>query len=201
MTTAGEKFEAFPSLIAPGESDHAEVHAVRQGHLQDLRPGAAQDGGEEVRLLTTSDLSDETPFLFNAPNYLIDLTKLVKQNKKADLMVIRANFPYDQFDPDDDYEANQQWRLITYNWTDQNHDGRLWRDKDHDGTVDNTPSDETNHDGDPIPDFANSEIQGGEYERFTYINQSTNAFTNMVRVAGSADEERPVHGLLPHPDR
>ena len=119
--------------------------------------------------------------MFNAPNYLIDLTKLVKQNKNADLMVIRANFPYDQFDPDDDYTANQLWRLITYNWTDQNRDGRLWRDKDHDGTVDNTPSDKTNHDGDPIPDFAKSEIQGGEYERFTYINQSTNAFTNMVR--------------------
>ena len=30
---------------------------------------------------TTSDLSDETPSLFNAPNYLINLTKLVKQTQ------------------------------------------------------------------------------------------------------------------------
>ena len=42
---------------------------------------------------TTSDLSKETPFLFNAPNYLIDLTKMVRQHKTADLMVIRANYP------------------------------------------------------------------------------------------------------------
>ena len=37
-----------------------------------------------------------------------------------------------------------------------------------------------NQDGDPIPDFAQSEVQRGEYERFTYINQATNAYTNMV---------------------
>ena len=103
-------------------------------------------------------LADETPFLFNAPNYLIDLTDLVSQHRSSDLMVIRSNYPYNQFDPDNDYSTDQQWRMVTYNWTDIDHDGTLWNDADGDGTVDNTPSDVTNNDGDPIPNFAHSEV-------------------------------------------
>lgn len=176
----GSKYEAFPSLMSPGDQTHRKfaLHGSGSYSISDrvLRRTAVKKFDFD-----TSDLSDETPYLFNAPNYLIDLTKLVKQHKSSDLMVIRANYPYDQLDPEDDYAANQLWRLITYNWTDINHDGKLWTDKDHDGTVDNVPSDATDHDGDPIPDFANSEVQKHEYERFTYINQSTNAFTNMIR--------------------
>jgi subtilisin family serine protease len=176
----GDSFEAFPSLVAPGESDTQTFQLAGTGKYQ-VSDQVLRRTAVKKFDFDTSDLSDESPFLFNAPNYLIDLTKLVKQNQSADLMVIRANFPYDQLDPEDDYAANQLWRLITYNWTDQNHDGRLWRDNDGDGTVDNAPSDRTDHDGNPIPDFANSEVQRGEYNRFTYINQSTNAFTNIVR--------------------
>jgi len=51
----------------------------------------------------------------------------------------------------------------------------------HHGTLDEFPSDQTTIDGDPIPDFTRSEIQEGEYERITYINQETNGYTNMVR--------------------
>ena len=176
----GEQFDAFPSLIAPGQSDQQKFTLSGPGSYK-VSDRVLRRIAVKKFDLTTSDVSKETPYLFNAPNYLMDLTKLVKQHKSADLMVIRASYPYDQFDPDDDYATDQQWRMVTYNWTDQNHDGRLWTDKDHDGTVDNTPSDVTNNDGDPIPDFANSEIERGEYERFTYINQSTNAYTNMIR--------------------
>ena len=130
---------------------------------------------------TTADVANETPSLFNAPNYLIDITKLVRSHPGADLMVIRSNYPYAEFDPDDDYSADQQWRMVTYNWTDRNRDGRLFTDRDRDGTLDEFPSDQTTIDGDPIPDFTRSEIQEGEYERLTYINQETNAYTNMVR--------------------
>jgi len=176
----GDDFEAFPSLIAPGESDSQPFTLSGKGSYK-ISDRVLRRTALKRFNFSTSDLADETPFLFNAPNYLINLSRMVKQHKNADLMVIRSNYPYDQFDPDDDYATDQQWRMVTYNWTDINHDGRLWRDKDHDGTVDNTPSDQNNQDGDPIPDFAQSEVQRGEYERFTYINQATNAYTNMVR--------------------
>ena len=74
--------------------------------------------------------------LFNAPNYLIDITKLVKSHPDAD----------------------QQWRMVTYNWTDRNRDGRLFTDRDRDGTLDEFPSAETTIDGDPIPDSPLSDV-------------------------------------------
>jgi subtilisin family serine protease len=176
----GDQFEAFPQTVSPGETAQQQFTLDGQGAYK-ISDRVLRRTDVESFNFTTSDLRNETPSLFNAPNYLIDLTRLVKQHKSSDLMVIRSNYPYNQFDPNDDYSTNQQWRMVTYDWTDINHDGRLWRDADHDGTVDNTPSDQTDNDGDPIPDFSKSEIQKGEYERLTYINQATNAYTNMVR--------------------
>jgi hypothetical protein len=176
----GQEYRAFPHLIAPGES------ATQRFELDG--PGSYRISDRVLRRtattsfdFTTSDVGNETPVLFNAPNYLIDITRLVKSHPKADLMVIRSNYPYAQFDPNDDYSADQQWRMVTYNWTDRNRDRRLFTDRDRDGTLDEFPSGQTTIDGDPIPDFTRSEIQEGEYERITYINQETNGYTNMVR--------------------
>jgi subtilisin family serine protease len=176
----GEEFRAFPHLIAPGES------AAKEFTLDG--PGTYEISDRVLRRtdttsfnFTTSNVGKETPSLFNAPNYLIDLTELVQSHPSADLMVVRSNYPYDQFDPDDDYSADQQWRMVTYNWTDRNHDRRLYTDRDRDGTLDEFPSARTDIDDNPIPDFTRSEIQEGEYERLTYINQETNGYTNMVR--------------------
>ena len=41
-------------------------------------------------------------------------------------MVVRAIFPHDEFDKDANYEADQAWRMLAYNWTDTNHDRNLW---------------------------------------------------------------------------
>jgi hypothetical protein len=176
----GQQFAAFPHLMAPGRapasSSTSPGRAATASPTRVLRRTAVERFD-----FNTANLANETPFLFNAPNYPIDLTKMVKRHRSADLMVIRASYPYAQFDPNGDYATNQQWRMVTYNWTDQNHDGRLWKDRDRDGTVDNFPSAANDIDGDPIPDFSRSEVECGEYERFTYINQSTNAYTNMVR--------------------
>jgi subtilisin family serine protease len=176
----GKEYDAFPHLVAPGGTDSQQFTLDGSGRY-DVSDRTLRRVGVEKFDYTTSPVSDETPYLFNAPNYLINLSKMVKEHKDADIMVIRANYPYDQFDPNDDYSEDQLWRMVTYDWTDANHDGRLWTDKDHDGTVDSEPSAETNIDGQPIPNFKKSEVEKGEYERFTYINQSTNAYTNIVR--------------------
>ena len=76
--------------------------------------------------------------------------------------------------------------------TARNRDRRLFTDRDRDGTLDEFPSAETTIDGDPIPDFTRSEIQEGEYERITYINQETNAYTNMVR----SPKQRMADGMF-----
>jgi len=38
----------------------------------------------------------------------MDLTKPVRKHESADLMVIRANYPYAQFDPNNDFATDQQ---------------------------------------------------------------------------------------------
>ena len=172
--------DAFPRLVAPGDDDSQTFELDGAGRY-DVSDQTLRRVATEKLDFTTSPVSDETPALFNAPQYRIDLTKMVKRHSDADLMVIRASYPYDQFDPNDDYTNDQQWRMVTYDWTDANHDGKVWTDKDHDGTIDSAPSKATDIDGNPVPDFKKSEIQRGEYERFTYINQTTNAYTNMVR--------------------
>jgi subtilisin family serine protease len=176
----GVQYAAFPHLIAPGESASQRFTLDGPG-TYNVSDRVLRRTAVEKFDFNTSNLSNETPVLFNAPNYLIDLTKTVQKHRSADLMVIRASYPYAQFDPNDSFATDQQWRMITYNWTDRNGDRRLWTDRDHDGTVDNLPSAATTIDGDPIPDFSRSEVERGKYERITYINQATNAYTNMVR--------------------
>jgi subtilisin family serine protease len=176
----GRRFEAFPQLLSPGQSARQRFRLASPGTYA-VSDRVLRRTAVERFDFTTSNLADERPYLFNAPNYLINITGLVRKHARADLMVIRASYPYDQFDPNNDDVADQMWRMLTYNWTDANHDHRLWRDRDHDGTVDNSGLRQTDIDGDPKIDRAASEIQTGEYVRFTYINQTTNAYTNVVR--------------------
>ena len=68
---------------------------------------------------TSSNVNKESTYNFNAPDYLVDITSLVQSHPDADLMVVRANYPRNEFDPNGDYSADQAWRLLTYNWTDQ----------------------------------------------------------------------------------
>ncbi len=114
-------------------------------------------------------------------------------------MVIRASYPYAQFDPDDDYATDQQWRMVTYNWTDQNHDGRLWRDKDHDGTVDNTPSDVTDIDGRPDPGLRQVRDRARRV-RAVHVHQPVDQrLHEHDPLPSPTDQERPVRRLLPQP--
>jgi hypothetical protein len=96
-------------------------------------------------------------------------------------MVLRAIYPHEQLDANGDYAADQTWRMLAYNWTDINRDGRLWVDRDRDGVVDKVVSSETNIDGEPLIDYRRSEIERGEYVRFAYNNPSSNSYMVQVR--------------------
>src|SRR6185503_8393288 len=142
---------------------------------------------------SSKPIANESPYNFNAPDYLADVTGLVKDHKNADLMVVRLNYPHAQFDGNADYEADQEWRLMTYSWTDIDHDGRLWRDRDGDGVVDKTlKTTSSNIDGFVDIDFPRSEIDQGEYVRLMYHRAGANALQSFVRdpygrLSGDAD--------------
>ena len=118
---------------------------------------------------TTSDESEESGFNFHTPDYLMEMdTDMIPED--AELMVVRYVHSYDTFDPVYDFTANpnSSWRFMVYNWTDMNGDGMLWEDADGNGVVNHTDSTMLDNDGFLRPDFANSEIQEGEYIRVDY---------------------------------
>jgi uncharacterized repeat protein (TIGR01451 family) len=136
----------------------------------DLSDGVMTRIAETELSFTTSDESLESDFNFHSPDYLMELDEgLIPAD--AELMVVRYVHPYSTFDPVYDFTSrpNSSWRFLLYNWTDQNGDGNLWVDADSNGVVNHEDiTTAVDNDGFYRPDFANSEIQEGEYIRVDY---------------------------------
>ncbi len=195
----GDTFAAFPHLLPAGGTASQTFTLDGPGSYQISDRYLTRIASTTVHW-TSPSVGKESPNSFNAPDYLINLTSQVKAHPSADLMVIRAIYPHSEFDPNADSVNDQRWTLLAYDWTDINHDGRLWTDKNHNGVVNHTDSAQTDIDGDPLIDFKHSEIQKGEYERFTYLRTVNDALQVMVR-----DPAKRMHsGLflgLAHPER
>jgi hypothetical protein len=175
----GREYPVFTHIIAPGGSD-TQTFTVGGGGTWSVSDRQLKKTASTTLQLTT-DQADESPYNFNSPDYLIDVSPLVRANPNADLMVVRAIYPHDQLDANGDYVADQDWRLLTYSWTDVNRDRRLWRDRDGDGVVDHVNSDRTDIDGNAKPDCLRSEMECGEYVRFAYHRPGGNSMMTMVR--------------------
>ncbi len=177
----GDEYPVMTNIIAPGQTD-AQTFSINGPGTFKVSDRYLTLADSVTKTFTTSDVSKESPSNFNAPDYLIDITNIVKAHPKADLMVVRANFPYADFDTNGDYTNDNVFRLLTYNWTDLNHDHRLWTDKDHDGVVDHVDkTTSSNIDGFLDINFAKSEIEQGEYERFMYHRPGANTLEDSVR--------------------
>jgi hypothetical protein len=176
----GSEYQVFTHTIAPGGSDTQSFTVNGAGWSSSDR--MVKRTATKSMSFSSKPLANESPYNFNAPDYLVDLSSVVKENKDADLMVVRLNYPRSQFDGNGDYVADQDWRLLTYAWTDVDGDGRLWTDKDGDGVVDKTlKSTSSNIDGFADIDFENSELDRGEYVRFMYHRAGSNALQSWVR--------------------
>ena len=178
----GEQWGVFPHLLAPGASD-TQTFTVGGSGKYKIEDRQLKQTARETFSFTSKPLANQSPYNFNAPDYVIDITNRVKRHKKADLMVIRVNFPYAQFDANDDYVTDQEWRLLPYNWKDQDGDHKIYNDNDNDGVVDKVISagPPQNPDGFAEIDYAASEIDEGEYVRFMYHRPGSNAMTSFVR--------------------
>jgi hypothetical protein len=176
----GHENRVFTNIIAPGESDTQRFTLSRPGTWLVTDRQLTRYDSDRFSY-TSASQTRESAFSFNAPDYLLDLSHEVKRHDDADLMVVRAIFPHDEFDKDANYEADQAWRMLAYNWTDTNHDHNLWTDRDRDGAVDHADSTATDIDGNPIPDFNRSEMDKGEYARFMYHRPGNNELVVSVR--------------------
>jgi len=117
---------------------------------------------------TTQDESKESSFNFHSPDYLMKMDPALIP-ADAEVMIVRYIQPYSSFDPNYDYSvADSSWRFMFYNWTDINGDGKLWVDKNANGVVNHSDSPVIDNDGFHQIDYANSDIQQGEYIRMDY---------------------------------
>lgn len=128
----------------------------------------------DVEPIELADQPVDTEYEWDVPHYLWDVTDLVPEG--TDMVVMRFNYPWDQFDPNLDYQTDltNSWYLTSYDWKDVNSDGDLWTDSNGNGVID----------GD--------EIDGGEYVRFEYSNQR--ATTHYITVGNP--HERIHDGLI-----
>jgi hypothetical protein len=189
----GEEYPVFAHTIAPGGSDSQTFTLTGPGDWQVADRQMVRTDSETFPF-SSSPVDDESAaFNFNAPDYLVDLTDRVEAHEDADLMVVRLNYPREQFDGNADYDEDQDWRLLTYNWTDIDRDRRLWRDRDRDGAVDHRDKRSvSNPDGNLDIDFGRSEMDRGEYVRFMYHRAGANALMSFVRDPA----ERMADGLF-----
>ena len=188
----GQEFPVFAHTIAPGGSDSQTFTLDGPGAWQVSDRQMVRTDSESLSF-SSSPVSNESNFNFNAPDYLMDLSDRVEDHPDADLMVVRLNYPRAQFDGNVDYDEDQDWRLLTYNWTAINGDGNLWTDRDGDGAVDHRDRTTiSNVDGNFDIDFRRSEMDRGEYVRFMYHRAGANALMSFVR----DPSERMADGLF-----
>ena len=188
----GQEYPVFAHTIAPGGSDSQSFTLDGPGTWQVSDRQMVRTDSESLSF-SSSPVANESNFNFNAPDYLMDLSERVEAHPDADLMVVRMNYPREQFDGNVDYDEDQDWRLLTYNWTDINRDRNLWRDRDGDGAVDHRDRTTiSNVDGNFDIDFRRSEMDRGEYVRFMYHRPGANTLMSFVR----DPNERMADGLF-----
>ncbi len=175
----GEEHLSYVNLVEPGDSVTDTLVVTNTG----IAPAdvVVSDSWLQLDSVETTTITlnaaSESPYSFNRPDVLRDITALVEA-ADADLMVIKADEAFAEFAPTGAFSTSSSThnvpRLLVYNWKDQDADGRLWAD--------------TNANG-----FVNAgEIDVGEYMRFTYANN----FANSQQVRVQRPQDRQIDGVF-----
>lgn len=159
----GKEYDSFAKIMHPGQTSTKQFMVVNQGpvakSIKITDSQLVKIGVKEWDF--TSSLASEAAYSQRLPNYLWNVTDWIPAG--TDLMEVKAVFPFAEFDPDGNYAPNQSWRLVVYDWTDTNNDGKLWTDLNNNGSV-NCPIKSG------LPDWADPacEIEQNEYSRYGY---------------------------------
>ena len=173
----GKNYMNFANVANTGQS-YTKTYTVTNPSGYDINVGLSDGvmtkiGGYEFDF-TTQPFEDESGFNFHSPDYLIPLDSATIP-ADAEVMIVRFIQPYSSFDPNYDYDPDplaieNSWRMMVYNWTDVNDDNKLWVDANDNQVVNHTDNVALGKDNDGFyqVDYANSEIQQGEYIRVDY---------------------------------
>jgi len=161
----GTNYPAFASITFPGQTCTQAFAVVNPGGtvaMVDLRTKVLVKTGTKKIKWKSKDYTIESPYdFYKRPDYLINITKYIPDG--TDLLVIKAIYPYAQMDPNNDYNTDNRWYLVPYDWTDVNGNGVLWHDFNDNGVV-NT-----------------GEIENNEYVRFSYHRPKANSLQHPIQ--------------------
>lgn len=167
----GEQFPSFANAMHAGESYTGALALTNKGtssaSVQISDAWYQKDGSTSFEV--TLDSAQESPYDFNRPDYLTDITDRIPVG--TDLVVARVTQDFEQFAPSGEFgtdpATHNNVRALVYDWKDQDSDAELWFDEDGNGFVNE------------------GEIDSGEYMRYTYHNSFANA--HEVRVQQPLD--------------
>jgi len=198
----GDDYPAFAHVIKAGESVSTTVMVADLS--QHLSTTLASDveltliKQDEFDFTITPEMvageyangAENRDNFYKAFQYMIPITAVPGMDEAwynldvpldTDLMVVRALFPFDEFDADGDYTYDNRYYLMVYNWTDINGDGDVWDDKDGNGTVNIINRPQQVFDWDLIDggmelewSDARNELDRYEYARFSYHRPGAN---------------------------
>lgn len=169
----GTEYEAFAKIMHPGQTS-TKAFTVYNPTAADITLVVKDEWltriSEKTIDFTSKDRSLEEGDA-NRADYLFDLSSMIPAD--ADIIDVRLTFPFEQFEPQGDYNVNNnsQWRLNVLDWTDVNGDGNLWTDTNGDGIV-NCPAGLGS---------ASCEMDKGEYIRFGYGYNSGDSVAQRVK--------------------
>ena len=112
----GNRLEAMPNFLAPGESDSS--HIFETINYDSANPVNVEITSE-ILLRTDSDVITMTTA--DEGSIYVDLTGYVPAT--TDLLKVTMFMPFDQFDPEMDYVSNVQYWLELHDWVDLDMDG------------------------------------------------------------------------------
>lgn len=149
----GVEYPAFPAIMLPGQSvvkTFAVHNTTGVPFSVTLQSATLQKVGEVTFTLSFPSFA---PPPFTRPTWVTDITPLI-DTYDPDLVRAQVIFPYSVLDTNGDYRYENRWRVLFYDWTDLNGDGKLWKDTNGNGRV----------------DAGEIDIVNGiyEYNRFTY---------------------------------
>jgi hypothetical protein len=135
----GRSYPAFSGGLARGEVATVALTLTNPARVPvtlTMRTAQLVEVGRYVTWLETiTDITTNHP---NGPDYALDLTPWIVQHPEADLLVVRLALPFEHFDtlpPTPSDNSHNRWRLMAYNWWDDDGDGVWWDDDNGDGRV------------------------------------------------------------------
>lgn len=222
----GDDFPAFAHVVYAGESYTRAFTIVNSG-VQTITAGLDDtellliNSQTQTMTITPEMVAAESVFgpedsdnFYKAFNFFLPITatdSVILANPDwanivvpadADLMIVRLMYPYDEFDVDGDYTADNRFYLNVYNWDDVNGDNDVWEDKNSNGVVNFINShDITLIDGgdELVWDDPATELDQWEFGRFGYHRPTGNTLEMWVQDPAERMLDGLFIGLRHHP--